>query len=87
MIPAHPLNQDGTPSFPMVPALIIPIQVFDAIGSRVDVGRTTRINLSLGNPIKPKFNRPEKAYQGGITDWRDKPCRRSKCIDLEDLQF
>jgi hypothetical protein len=47
--------------------------IYSVIGDRYSVGRTTRVNIGLADPIKPMFNRPEKAYQGGVTDWRDPP--------------
>ena len=38
-------------------------------GDPRDVGKTTRIVLTLEPPIIPNYNRPDIAYQGGITDW------------------
>jgi len=48
-------------------------KVWNSIGSAADVGKTTRISITLTSPITPKFNLPAKAHLAGITDWVTPP--------------
>jgi gliding motility-associated-like protein len=43
------------------------------MGDPRDVGKTSRIVLIVEPPVTPNYNRPEKAYQAGITDWITPP--------------
>ncbi|MEO5906783.1 MAG: hypothetical protein ABIQ11_08655, partial [Saprospiraceae bacterium] len=48
-------------------------KVLDDIGRPGDVGLISRVNIILIPVITPNYNRPYKAYQGGITDWFTQP--------------
>lgn len=44
-------------------------KIWNTLGNQGDVGRTTRILITVIEPLIPMFNRPHKAYQAGVTDW------------------
>lgn len=44
-------------------------KILNSWGDEGDVGKTTVLGITLIDPITPNYNRPHKAYQGGITDW------------------
>ena len=46
---------------------------WDNLGHAVDVGKTDQITIKLDPARTPKFNRPHKAYQAGVTDWTPLP--------------
>ena len=62
-------------------------KVFNQIGSRVDVGRTTRITIQLLPVVTPNYNLPSKAYQAGITDWFTPPAVNVNALTRVIYQF
>ena len=59
----------------------------DYQGDPRDVGKTTRIIITLEPPIIPNYNRPDIAYQGGITDWTTPPVGSQMLIQHEYINF
>jgi len=62
-------------------------KVASNIGWQGDVGKSTVINILLEEPVKPRYNRPEKAYQAGITDWMDTPANSPNAATAKLYSF
>ncbi|HZV71875.1 MAG TPA: gliding motility-associated C-terminal domain-containing protein [Saprospiraceae bacterium] len=48
-------------------------KVWNLLGDQRDVGKTSRIGITLMPVVIPNYNRPDIAYQAGITDWATPP--------------
>ncbi|MBK7940052.1 MAG: gliding motility-associated C-terminal domain-containing protein [Lewinellaceae bacterium] len=48
-------------------------RIWNNLGNAADVGKTSKISISLAPAIIPNYNRPNKAYQAGTTDWTPLP--------------
>lgn len=64
-----------------------PISTTEYQGDPRDVGKTTRIVLTLEPPIIPNYNRPDIAYQGGVTDWTTPPASNPNLTTWNIYQF
>ena len=65
----------------------VPSSLIDYQGDPRDVGRTSRIIITLEPPIIPNYNRPYKAYQAGITDWTTPPLANPNINTSRVYQF
>lgn len=57
------------------------------MGDPRDVGKTTRVIVMVEDPVIPNYNLPEKAYQGGITDWTTLPVNNPNAVTSRIYQF
>ncbi|MEP6647349.1 MAG: gliding motility-associated C-terminal domain-containing protein [Saprospiraceae bacterium] len=62
-------------------------KVLNQFGNPGDVGRTTRISIALIPVITPNYNRPNKAYQAGVTDWFSPPAGFPNALTRKIYQF
>ncbi len=62
-------------------------RIWNNLGDPADVGKNSRITISLDFAIEPKYNRPAKAYQAGTTDWTPAPPANPNAVTAKLYTF